>query len=140
MQIIQLIGNLGRDAEVKHIGERDYLSFSVACTEKKSGEETTSWYSILYHYQESLLPFLKKGQQVYVSGRLKAGIYQNQQSFGIDLSVFATTLQLCGSKREESTPSPSPAPASAAHGAAPQAVQSVAMLSQPPIPEEELPF
>ena len=115
MQIIQLIGNLGRDAEVKHIGERDYLSFSVACTEKKSGEETTSWYSILYPYQESLLPFLKKGQQVYVSGRLKAGIYQNQQSFGIDLSVFATTLQLCGSKREESTPTvPAASPAAPA--------------------------
>ena len=142
MQIIQLIGNLGRDAEVKHIGERDYLSFSVACTEKKSGEETTSWYSILYPYQESLLPFLKKGQQVYVSGRLKAGIYQNQQSFGIDLSVFATTLQLCGSKREESTPTvPAASPAGLVSAASPsssQAVPSVAIPSQPE--ETDLPF
>lgn len=140
MLIIQSIGNLGRDAEVKTINDRQYLSFSVASTEKTKGEEQTTWLSVLYPYQESLLPFLKKGQQVYVSGRLKAGIYQNQQSFGIDLSIFATTLQLCGSKREESTPAPSPAQASAAPGAAPQAVQSVAMPSQPPIPEEELPF
>ena len=102
MQIINLIGHIGRDAETKHIGERDYLSFSVACTEKRDSEESTSWYSILYPFQEALLPFLKKGQQVYVSGRLKAGIYQNQQSFGIDLSVFAQTLQLCGGKREGS--------------------------------------
>ena len=103
MQIINLIGHIGRDAETKHIGERDYISFSVACTEKRNNEESTTWYSVLYPHQEALLPFLKKGQQVYVSGRLKAGIYQNQQSFGIDLSVFAQTLQLCGGKREEST-------------------------------------
>ena len=148
MLIIQSIGNLGRDAEVKTINDRQYLSFSVASTEKRNNEEQTTWLSILYPYQESLLPFLKKGQQVYVSGRLKAGIYQNQQSFGIDLSVFATTLQLCGSKREESTPTvpaASPAgPVSVPTGAAPStlapsSVQSVEMPSQPPV-EEELPF
>ena len=101
MQIINLIGHIGRDAEAKHIGERDYLSFSVACTERRNNEESTSWFSILYPYQETLAPYLKKGQQVFVSGRLKAGIYQNQQSVGIDLSVFAQTLQLCGGKKEE---------------------------------------
>jgi len=105
MQIINLIGHIGRDAEAKHIGERDYLSFSVACTEKRNNDESTSWYSILYPFQEALVPFLKKGQQVYVSGRLKAGIYQNNNSFGIDLSVFAQTLQLCGGKKDESTTS-----------------------------------
>jgi single stranded DNA-binding protein len=109
MQIVHLIGNIGRDAETKHIGERDYLSFSVACTEKRNNEETTSWYSILYPFQESLVPYLKKGQQVFVSGRLKAGIYQSQSTFGIDLSVFAQTLQLCGSKKEESVSGGSPA-------------------------------
>lgn len=101
MQIINLIGHIGRDAETKHIGERDYISFSVACTEKRGNEETTSWYSILYPYQEAVFPFLKKGQQVFVMGRLSAKIYQSNNSFGIDLSVFAQTLQLCGGKREE---------------------------------------
>lgn len=139
MLIIQSIGNLGRDAEVKTINDRQYLSFSVASTEKTKGEEQTTWLSVLYPYQESLLPFLKKGQQIYVSGRLKAGIYQNQQSFGIDLSVFATTLQLCGSKREESTTAPSPASPQPS-STSPNPVPSVAIPSQPPIPEEELPF
>lgn len=103
MQIINLIGHIGRDAETKHIGERDYISFSVACTEKRGNEENTSWYSILYPYQEAIMPYLKKGQQVFVMGRLSAKIYQSNNSFGIDLSVFAQTLQLCGSKREETT-------------------------------------
>lgn len=110
MLILNLLGNLGRDAEVKTINDKQYLSFSVASTEKRNNEESVTWVSVLYPNQEALLPYLKKGQQVFVSGRLKAGIYQNQNSFGIDLSVFANVLQLCGGKKEESTtPASSPA-------------------------------
>lgn len=125
MQIINLIGHIGRDAETKHIGERDYISFSVACTEKRGNEETTSWYLILYPYQEAIMPFLKKGQRVFVMGRLSAKIYQSNNSFGIDLSVFAQTLQLCGGKREEQATTPAGFPA----GQPP--VQSVAEPQQP---------
>ena len=121
MLIAQIIGNLGRDAEVKHIGDKDYISFSVASTEKQGENETTTWVSVLASNNPNLLPFLKKGQQVFVSGRMKAGIYQNQQNFGIDISVFAQTLQLCGGKRDEApqqVPSTTP-------------VQSVAVSQQP---------
>ncbi len=102
MILASVIGNLGRDAEVKHIGDKDYISFSVASTEKQGEQEQTTWVSVLAGNNPNLLPFLKKGQQVFVSGRLKAGIYQSNNSFGIDLSVFAQTLQLCGYKKEES--------------------------------------
>lgn len=103
MILTSILGHLGRDAEVKAINDKQYLSFSVASTEKRNNEEVTTWVSVLYPYQESLLPYLKKGQQVFVSGKLKAGIYQSQNTFGIDLSVFAQTLQLCGGKKEETT-------------------------------------
>lgn len=102
MILANVIGNLGRDAEVKHIGDKDYISFSVASTEKQGEQEQATWVSVLASHNPNLLPFLKKGQQVFVSGKMKAGIYQSQNSFGIDISVFAQTLQLCGGKREES--------------------------------------
>lgn len=101
MILASVIGNLGRDAEVKHIGDKDYISFSVASTEKQGENETTTWVSVLAGYNNNLLPFLKKGIQVFVSGRMKACIYQSQNTFGIDISVFANTIQLCGSKRED---------------------------------------
>jgi single-stranded DNA-binding protein len=117
---IQAIGNLGRDAEAKTINDKQYLSFSVASTEKRNNEENTTWLSVLCPYQEALLPYLKKGQQVFVSGRMSAKLFQTQNTFGIDISVFANTIHLCGSKREESVadgshvstqqPSPQPAP------------------------------
>ena len=128
MLLATIIGNLGRDAEVKPINDKQYMSFSVASTEKRNNEEVTTWVSVLYPYQETLLPYLKKGQQVFVSGRLKAGIYQSQNTFGIDLSVFAQTLQLCGSKKEES--------ASAGSPSGTQAVQSATPASLFPNPAE----
>lgn len=59
IQII-IIGNLGRDAEVKRIGERDYISFSVASTGKENGEEVTRWISVLAGNNPNLLPYLKR--------------------------------------------------------------------------------
>ena len=104
LQLNALI-NLGADAEAKTINDKQYISFRGASTEKKNGQDEVTWISVLAGYNENLLPFLKKGQQVFVSGRLKAGIYQSNNSFGIDLSVFAQTLQLCGGKKEETATS-----------------------------------
>lgn len=101
MILASIIGNLGKDAEIKKINEKEYLSFSVASTEKKGEQEVTTWISVLAGNNPNLLPYLKKGQQVFVSGRMSAGIYQSQNTFGVDISVFASTLQLCGGKREE---------------------------------------
>lgn len=128
MLIAQIIGNLGRDAEVKPINGKEYLSFSVESTEKQGEQETTTWVSVLASHNPNLLPFLKKGQQVFVSGRMSAKIYLSQQNFGIDISVFAQTLQLCGSKREEAVV---PAASPAGQPPAPTHVQSVAVSQQP---------
>lgn len=105
---LNAILNLGADAEVKTINEKQYISFRGASTEKVNGQDQVTWVSVLASHNPNLLPFLKKGQQVFVSGRLKAGIYQANNNIGIDLSVFAQTLQLCGGKREESVQSGSP--------------------------------
>lgn len=113
MLLLSAIINIGADAEVKPINEKQYISFRGASTEKVNEQEQTTWISVLCSYNPNILPFLKKGQQVFVSGRMKADIYQGQQNFGIDISVFAQTLQLCGSKKNEhgiaplSTPNPS---------------------------------
>lgn len=100
LQLNALI-NLGADAEVKTINDKQYISFRGASTEKKNGQDEVTWISVLAGYNENLLPYLKKGQQVFVSGRMKAGIYQNNNNIGMDISVFASTLQLCGGKKEE---------------------------------------
>jgi single-strand DNA-binding protein len=77
---IILVGNLGRDAELRYTPSGAAIAkFSLATTEKwndKSGspQERTEWHNIdLWGKQaESLSEYLLKGRQVYVEGRLQS--------------------------------------------------------------------
>ena len=74
-----VVGNLGRDAEVRYTpGGAPVASFSLATTENwtsKDGEkhEQTEWHRIVLWGKtaESLQPYLTKGKQIYVEGRLQ---------------------------------------------------------------------
>ena len=123
---LNAILNLGADAECKTINDKKYISFRGASTERRDGKEQVTWIQVLSSYSENILQYLKKGQQVFVSGRMKAGIYQNNNNIGMDISVFASTLQLCGGKKEE-TQQPQ------------QVVQQAAPVAQPTSPTSVYP-
>jgi len=82
-----LVGNLGRDAEVRYTpGGAAVSKFSVATTEvwnDKSGQrqERTEWHNIdLWGKQaESLSEYLVKGKQVYIEGRLQTDEYTDKE-------------------------------------------------------------
>ncbi len=81
-----LVGNLGRDAEVRYTpGGAAVARFSIATTEvwnDKSGQrqERTEWHNIdLWGKQaESLSEYLVKGKQVYLEGRLQTDEYTDK--------------------------------------------------------------
>jgi single-strand DNA-binding protein len=81
-----LVGNLGRDAELKYTpGGAPVAKVSLATTEvwnDKSGQrqEKTEWHSIdIWGKQaESLSEYLVKGKQVYVEGRLQTREWQDK--------------------------------------------------------------
>ena len=82
-----LVGNLGRDAEVRYTpGGAAVATFSIATTEvwnDKSGQrqERTEWHNIdLWGKQaESLSEYLMKGKQVYIEGRLQTDEYTDKE-------------------------------------------------------------
>ncbi len=82
-----LVGNLGRDAEVRYTpGGAAVAKFSIATTEvwnDKAGQrqERTEWHNIdLWGKQaESLSEYLVKGKQVYVEGRLQTDEYTDKE-------------------------------------------------------------
>ena len=82
-----LVGNLGRDAEVRYTpGGAAVASFSIATTENwtsKDGEkhEQTEWHRIVLWGKtaESLQPYLTKGKQIYVEGRLQTREWTNKE-------------------------------------------------------------
>jgi len=82
-----LVGNLGRDAELRYTpGGTAVSKFSVATTETwndKNGQrqERTEWHNIdLWGKQaETLTEYLVKGKQVYVEGRLQTDEYTDKE-------------------------------------------------------------
>ena len=65
-------GNLGKDAEVRAVGNDKVCSFSVASARKVKGEEVTTWVrcSIWGKRGESVSQYLTKGSKVAVAGEL----------------------------------------------------------------------
>jgi len=74
-----LVGNLGRDAELRYTpGGAAVATLNMATTEvwnDKSGQkqEKTEWHRVIFwgKVAESLTEYLTKGKQVYVEGRLE---------------------------------------------------------------------
>lgn len=100
-----IIGNLGADAELKEINGKQYSAFRVAATSRNE----TTWVSVLYNYHENLHQYLTKGQQVFVQGDGRLNVYTSKDGkTSADLSVFASALQLCGSKADSKPAEQSP--------------------------------
>jgi single-strand DNA-binding protein len=101
-----IIGNLGRDPEVRYSqGGMALCKLSVAVTEKvKKGdgwEDATEWFRVALFGKmaENAGQYLVKGRQVYVEGRLKTDKYKDKD--GVEKSsveVIASTLQFLGAK------------------------------------------
>ena len=74
-----LIGNLGRDPEVRYLPSGDAVAnLNIATTEKwkdKSGEqqEQTEWHRVAFFGRQAEIcgEYLKKGSSVYIEGRLQ---------------------------------------------------------------------
>lgn len=69
MQKLQLIGNLAADATQVQgkDGREPFISFTLACNEKKGDQEVTTWYEATYK-STGAFQFLKQGKKVYIEG------------------------------------------------------------------------
>lgn len=122
-----LIGNLGRDPEVRYSpAGLAVCNFSLATTrywtDKRAGErmEETEWHRVVaYDKQAEVIgEFSKKGSPIYVEGRLKTRKWEDKQ--GIErytTEIVMESFQLLGSKPKDGTAPAdeqgSPAPADA---------------------------
>jgi len=106
---VQIIGHLGQDAILKTFNNVNYVSFSVAHSEKfkdnqGNERETTQWVSCLKRVSEDskLQTYMKKGTKVYVEGSLSAKIFESQANAKaqVALNCNVSHLELLSSKPE----------------------------------------
>lgn len=117
MNKITIIGNLGRDPEMRFTPSGQAVTkFSVASTRQykaSSGEQVkeTTWFSVEAwgKLAEICNQYLKKGAKVYVEGRIKPDkstgsphVYEKKDgTFGASFEVAATEVQFLDSKSEK---------------------------------------
>jgi single-strand DNA-binding protein len=103
-----LIGNLGRDPEVRYTPNGSAVcNVSVATSRnwknKESGEkvEETEWHRVVFYDRlaEIAGEYLKKGRSVYVEGRLKTRKWQDKEGKEqYTTEVVATDMQMLGGR------------------------------------------
>jgi single-strand DNA-binding protein len=118
---VTLVGNLGRDAELRVTPRgMNVLDFSIATNEKWNDaqgvqQEATTWFRVsLWGKQaDTLKTFLTKGKQVLVEGRLRVREYTDRDgNRRTSLDVRCDTILLLGGRgmeRDESAGGGAPA-------------------------------
>ena len=104
---VQIIGNLGRDVEIKEVGSTKVASFSVAVTEKfknRDGQqqEKTEWVNVELwaRLAEIAEQYLKKGSSVYVEGKLETQTWEKDGEKKYKTLVRGFSMQMLGGRGE----------------------------------------
>lgn len=103
MNVLSLTGNLGRDAEVRQAGNSTVCGFPVAMTAGYGDKRQTVWIdcSIWGKQAEGALPgYLKKGQQVAVSGELSTREHEGKTY----LQLRVNSIDLVGKRDDAAAP------------------------------------
>ena len=143
-----LVGNLGRDPEVRYLPSGDPVAnVTIATSSKyknKTGEmvEETEWHRVTFFGKlaEIVAQYLKKGRSVYVEGRIKTRKYTDKD--GIEkyaTDIIANEMQMLGNREGmggssgdddgSSAGYSRPAPASRPAAATPQSASTPAKSS-----------
>jgi len=97
---IIIVGYLGKDPELRYTPNGNAVcNFSVATTEKRGDQETTTWFKISAWGRQGELcnEYLAKGRQVYVEGRVRMEEYTDRDgNKRSSLEVNATDVRFLG--------------------------------------------
>lgn len=102
---ITLVGNLGRDPELRYTPQGDAVcSFTMATNEKRQGENVSTWFKVTLWRKtaEAAAKYLEKGKSVYIEGRLSVEEWSDRDGKErYTLAVNATDMQFIGSRAEQ---------------------------------------
>ncbi len=107
-----LVGNLGKDPEVRYSASGSAIANCTIATsetwkDKQTGEkqEKTEWHRVVFFNRlaEVVAEYLKKGQQVYIEGKIQTRKWQNNE--GKDqytTEIVANEMNMLGGRQGNS--------------------------------------
>lgn len=108
---LEIVGNLGADAEIKEYNGNKFVSFRVAHSEKWVDQQTgaistqTTWVSCsLNGNGKGLTQYLKKGTKVFLRGTPNFVQYSSPKTHKMEVGVnlYVKEIELCGGHQEQS--------------------------------------
>lgn len=112
-----LLGNLGKDPEIRYLeGGTAVANFTLATSEnykdKTTGERKTitEWHNVVLWrgLAEITEKYLKKGNQVYIEGKLRTRQWQDKDgNTRYTTEIVAENMQMIGRKDDNSSSTPS---------------------------------
>ncbi len=107
-----LVGNVGKDPEVRHLDSGVAVAnFPLATSETytaKNGERvtTTEWHNIVLWrgLAEVAEKYVTKGRQIYIEGRIRTRSYDDKDGNKRYITeIYGDNMQLLGSRRDAGT-------------------------------------
>lgn len=111
MQKTQIIGSLGKDAEVKEVNGKQVANFSVAVNNGK--DKPPTWYQCALWDKPNIYPYIKKGDKIYCEGSVSADAYLKDNSAVGKLRMTVYQVELLGGSQPTQQPAQQASPAAA---------------------------
>jgi single-strand DNA-binding protein len=95
---MSVIGNLGKDAEVKEVGGKKVIEFSVCHSYKKQdGTQISVWVNCSkWGETTAIAPYLKKGTKVYCQGQPSQDVWLKDGAAMGSLRLSVSKIELFG--------------------------------------------
>lgn len=106
MNAVALVGRVGKDAELKNVGDGTVLKFSLATSERWNDsagqtQERTTWHEIEYWGKgaKALAPHITKGRELGVNGSIRVDEWEDSDGKKRSKAkIKAERLHLIGGK------------------------------------------
>lgn len=106
MNKVFLMGNIGKDIDMKYSNDTSIARFSLAVKRKfsKEGEQDTDWFNIVCFNKLAQFceKYLHKGSRIIVIGRITTGSYTDKDgNKRYTTDIIADEIEFAQSKKEE---------------------------------------
>jgi len=131
MNLAILLGNVGRDPEIRYAQSGTaVVNFTLATNKKVNGEDKTSWHRCVVFGKtaEIIEQYVKKGSKIGVEGEISYGSYDKDGTTVYTTDIIVNRFHFAGEKAQ-SHPKQQPNQA-----------QSQGHQGQGPIPDDDIPF
>lgn len=106
-----LIGNAGKDPEIRYFDGKPIASFSLATTERgyttASGTaipEKTEWHNIVMWGKNAELAekYIRKGSKLYIEGKIRTRVWEDRNAIKRSVTeIYADVFDILGSPNRQ---------------------------------------